>query len=108
MPSFMKRLSQCTALARENAWLTKMNGGRGYDVHCLAQELDSEIAHGIPGIRPTRTGLWLIVLGMELSFYARLAWYAVSGRGPIWLFAPEEEPEPFHGRTFDAYYPGDA
>lgn len=81
----MTRIEEVMMAIKENRWYTRMNGGLGYEVYCRGMEIDYEIEHDIPGIRPNKTGLWLLTLATEATFYWRLAWYLITGHRPDWM-----------------------
>lgn len=84
-PSFVKRLTIAKRDYEEGRWLTRMQGGLGYDVYVLEMELDYECEHGIRTIHPNKAGLWLIVLGQEVRWRFQLLRFIVTGKQPDWM-----------------------
>ncbi len=84
MNTFARRLATAISLVQEEAYLRRMNGGRAYEVYLAEQQLEWDIAHNVPGPRPTRFGLWLCTVAADLTFYARLVYYVLTARAPAW------------------------
>lgn len=78
------RLRMAAELYCENRYFTRMQGGLGYEVYCLRQQVEFEELYGLPGIRPNRLGCWLLVLGQEVRYHLLIAKYVVDGR-QFWL-----------------------
>ena len=86
----MTRFEKAYEMIEDNRFFTNLQGGLRYEVHCREMDMEYEIEHGIPGIRPNRAGLWLITLATEARFYLQVLRYVMTGKMPIWM----EDPDP--------------